>query len=91
MKLDEAIVRFGPGYIELKDIYLIEFRRLGATIQPILAYKAPYPSPAAPALAMRPSMMTRTAVPRGMIEATGFEVDADNFPRPMSTKRLNYL
>ena len=39
LHVDEATVQFRPSCVELKDLYLIEFRRTGATIQPILAYK----------------------------------------------------
>ena len=35
-------LRFGPGGLELKDLYLLELHQLGATVQPVLGY---YPEP----------------------------------------------
>lgn len=29
-------MRFGPGHVELKDLYLLEIRQCGATLQPQL-------------------------------------------------------
>lgn len=33
-----ASVRFGPGYIEMRNLYLVELRQIGSTLQPIFAY-----------------------------------------------------
>lgn len=33
-----ANVRFGPGYIEMQNLYLVELRQIGSTLQPIFAY-----------------------------------------------------
>ena len=39
VKQDELeVLRFGPGFLELKDLYLVELRRIGATIEPILGF-----------------------------------------------------
>ena len=35
------MMHFGPGHLELKDLYLVELRRHGATIQPVFAYIEP--------------------------------------------------
>ena len=37
MMTDPDQIRFGPDAIELKDLYLVEIRRCGATVQAILA------------------------------------------------------
>ncbi|KIP07603.1 hypothetical protein PHLGIDRAFT_413528 [Phlebiopsis gigantea 11061_1 CR5-6] len=37
----DGLMRFGPGCLELKDLYLVELRRFGATIQPVFAYIEP--------------------------------------------------
>jgi hypothetical protein len=37
-KVDEDQLQFGPGHLEFSDLYLLELRRTGSTVQIVLGY-----------------------------------------------------